>query len=807
MFSVVEAVLLRPLPFPEAERIVYLYEDVFRSPFDMTSVRPATYLDWRERQESFEFMAAMGRVRNAVVTGDGDPEGIRGAGVSGDYFRVFGVEPLMGRTFASSEDGPDPPKVVVVSHGFWTSRLGGDPEAVGRTVRLDGEPYTVIGIMPPAFGAFRDPIGRTYRIELWWLGPFPNETRTDRSAHYLTVLARLEAGTDLGRAGAEMDAIALALAEEYPGWNEGYGAGIYPLAQAMTEAARTPLAVLFGAAAFILLIACLNVGDLLLARAETRRGSIALRRALGASRARVASQLLTEMLLLSLAGSALGVVVAGISLPFMVAASPIRFVGMEGVGVNGAVLAFAIGTALLATATTGLVPALRASSWNLVAELKRRSLGAVARTHASGRAALVVGEVALAVVLLVGAGLLLRSYRSLVELDVGFEPDELVSISVQLPRDRYADAVVPGSGPGGEIPMVWRVRPERLDFIERVRDAMNRIPGVVPPVASANRSPLSGPGGRSLLWPSDTRPPENAGPADFSSIRPVSADWFEAVGIPLVRGRSFHEEEEFGSENVIVLDGQTAEAFWPGRDPIGRSVMMLADTSRPLEVVGVAGNVRQEVVTATGEAYDYHVRAAYIPHRRRPDSISNAVIVSRLRVAFALRIEGDLRDVAPQLRQAVWSVDPDLLVTVQRVTDIAGQRLIDRRFYSGMLGAFGALGLLLAATGVFAVMSYSVSRKTREFGLRMALGARVGELERTELLRGLRLAALGIAIGGLGAGWLSRFLSSFLYGVGRVDPTVYAATALLLGAAALVAAYVPARRASRVDPVESLRVD
>lgn len=795
IFTVIEAVLLRSPPFPDSDRVVFVHEINRRG--GRYAVSPANYLDWREQQSVFDAIAATAG-DSPMVTEGGEPQRVAGTRVSADYFRVLGVGPVMGRTFTIAEDGPDEPNLVVVSHRFWTARMGGDADAVGRSVRLDGQPHTVIGVMPKGLSVYERPGPENAEpIEVWRTNPFAYNPPSERGIRRLRVIARLRDDVSAERADSEMKALAARLAEAYPDTNGGFGAGVYPIAEVLTESARGPLLVLFCAVGFILLIASLNVGNLLLARADSRRNAMTLRRALGASRTRIVRQLLAESLILSIAGAALGVGLAQAALPVLLAASPIDFTFSGEAGLNGAILWFTLAVAVFTAVLTGLVPAIGVSSRDLVEELKERGFGKTAgRRSRISMSTVVIGEVALSVILVIGAGLMLGSYLRITAVPLGFETEGRISLSVQLPRTRYASLESEGQGV-----RLWRVLPEEQAFVQGLRETLRQLPGVES-VAVGNSGPSEF-GRRELVRPAELPPPTERAEGWYVFFQPVSADWFVALGVPVVRGRTFHAEERADPTDVAVLNEVIAERLWPGQNPIGRAVMLRdgrEDRERPFRVIGISGTVRANPL--------YEAQpAAYVPYGQQAGVYRETQIGSRMRGLFVIRTARELADIASELKQAVWSHDPDLPISIESLTNVLAQPLADRRFYMGMFLAFGTLAVLLAASGVFAVMAYSVSRKTREFGIRIALGARAAELERAELARGLRLTAIGVLIGGIGAVGLTRFIASFLYGVATVDPITYIGAAVLTVSVGLLAAYLPARRASMVDPIDTLRAE
>lgn len=801
IFSVVEAVMLRSLPFDEPDRIVYMYELSSRGlPF---AVSPANFLDWQERLTSFEAIAATAN-GGVLVTEAGEPERVPGARVSADYFRVMGMQPFMGRTFTPEEDTPEGADLAVVSHAFWTTRLGSDPDAVGKTMRMDGRPHTIIGVMPPGVRAYTAS-NTGSPVEVWRPYPFISDPPNVRDIRRLGAVGRLRPGVTPEAAEAELHALAMALVEEYPesnGWMKG--ATLVPVAEALSESARLPVVVLSVAVGFILLIACLNVGSLFLARADVRRNAITLRRALGASRAAIVRQLLAESLVFSLAGTALGVAVARGLLPVLVSRSPVDVTRIGLVEINGPVLAFSLAVAVLTAVATGLVPAIGSSAPDLVEELKRGGHGRTeGRRARRARSSLVVAEVALSATLVIGAGLMLASYLRLTSLDLGFNPDGVVRVGTLLPRDRYADEVAAASYAS------WRPRAEELEFIEGVEQGIARLPGVES-VGAGNFDALPG-----MAWAAAARdegaPPAAQGEETWVAMRPVSPDWFRTLEMPIVRGRALNEADRRGTEDVAVVDERAAEALWPGQNPLGRRVMLKdgeEDVDRPFRVVGVVGATRQSIFDGGGEVMSDDIQlVAYFPYGRQATSYIDWQIGFRMRNVFLVRTDRSASDIAPEIRRLIASFDPELVVTVVPFEDTVGSPLAERRFYMGMLLLFGGLTLVLVASGVFAVMAYSVSRKTRELGIRLALGARAAELKRAELARGLRLGLMGLVIGAAGATWLTRFIASLLYDVTPVDPGVYSLVGVVVMIVVLAAAYVPARRAASTEPMTSLRTE
>jgi predicted permease len=767
IFSVVNGVLLRPLPFREPDRLVRVFS---LDEGKRAAVSPLDFADWRDQARSFEGLAAVNAL-TLNLTGGGEPERLEGASVSAALFSVLGVRPIAGRTFAPSEDAPGAPRLVLLGEPLWRRRFGADPGLVGRTVLLDGEVYTVVGIVPAA-SAY--PAG----AEVWTPLDLSQEARS-RGARYLRVIGRLAPGTAASAAGAEMAAIARRLEEQDPDHNTGFGAAVVPLHQQIVGEVRTPLLVLLGAVGFVLLIACANVANLLLARAIGREGELAVRAALGAGRGRIVRQLLTESLLLALLGSAAGVALAAAAMRAFVAAVPDDLPRVAEVGIDGTVLLATAGAALATGLLFGLAPALQASTPILVGTLKQGGRGASG--HAGRRRAsdaLVVAEVALAVVLLAGAGLLTRSFTRLLEVDPGFRPERVTTFTVTLPPAKY--------GKDAQLQAFAAALVERLA----------RLPGAQS-AAVVSGLPLSD-AGFSLSFTVDGRPAPDPGAEPSAQVRVATPAYFATMGIPLVRGRAFTERDRDGSPQVVVINREAARRFFPGEDPLGRRVQLgwTRDSVRMGgEIVGVVGDVRQFGLDAAP------VPEIYAPYDQFPLDELSAVV----------RSTADEQDQAAVLA-AVWGavgeLDRDLPVYALRtLEELVSESVARPRFYMLLLGAFAAVALLLSAVGIYGVMSYAVRQRTREIGIRVALGATGGRVLRMVLGQGLTLALAGAILGLLAALWVTRLMASLLYGVSPTDPPALAAGAVVLVAVAALACYLPARRAARADPLTAIRAD
>jgi putative ABC transport system permease protein len=771
IFSAVDAVLLRPLPFPDAERLVFVWGKT--AAYTQNAVSWPEYVDWREQSRSFETMAVW-RPQSITLTGQGEPERLVGAFVTASLFPMLGAKPQLGRTFEPSETEPGSVRpVTVLSHGLWHRRFGGDPGILGRTLVLNGHALTVIGVMGPELAEGRAPYNAyVLDTEAWLPVPyFPNEKGLLRGVGELLVMAKLRKGVTVAHAQAEMEVIARGLEQAYPDTHAGRTASVRLLHEDMVEEVRPALLVLLGAVGLVLLIACGNVANLLLARAAHRHREIAVRSALGAGRRRLVRQLLTESLLLALGGGLLGVACAywGVrALVWLIAASGNGRLLPANVGLDGRVLAFTAALTLLTGVLFGALPALHASRPDLGSVLKegRGSGPGVARRRF--RDALVVWEVALSMVLLIGAGLLLQSALALQRADPGFRPERLLTWEFRLPTSKYRE-------------------PARIAaFFRQALERMGAVPGVES-VALVRAIPYSGNGGsEQYLVEGREAPPAGQEPQTQSNI--VSPGYFRTMGIPLLRGRDFDARDTPDKPPAAVINATMARQVWPGQDPLGRRLRFKGKDSW-LTVVGVVGDVKHSSLDEPAMAQVYTV------HEQDP----------RIFACLVARTTGDPRAMAEPLRRAFWSVDPDQPVWKVRPMDelLSGARGSSRAMAT-LVGVFAAVSLLLAAVGLYGVMSYAVAQRTREIGIRMALGARAREVMRMVVARGLALTAVAVGLGVLGAAALGRVLASLLVGVRPTDAATFAAAAALMAAVSFVASYVPARRASRLDPLAAL---
>jgi putative ABC transport system permease protein len=775
IFSIVDAALWRPLPFPRADRIMSLTEQRPRESRWFGPVAPADFFDWRRDSRSFSAMAAImipGPSSAYNLTGGGEPERIRPLKVSPAFLGVIGVAPALGRDFTSEEEIDGRERVVLLSDDLWRRRFGADPSIVGRTIAFDGNPFEVIGVLPARF---------------WWptrpdvVVPLAldDHDRTLRAAHFLEAVGRLRDGVSQERAREELRLIGDRLSRNYPAENANHAPNLRPLRDALVGDVRPALVILFGAVGFVMLIACANVATVLLARAAGRQKELAVRRAVGATRGRVVQQMLTESVLVALIGGAAGLLVAWWGLAVVRAILPARFMAVPGIA-NASLDGRVLGATLVLSAVTGLVfgilPALVASDAHVGAALgeeTRSSTGGVrARTL---RSALVVAELALSLVLLAGAGLLLVSFTRLVNVNPGFRAAQLTIASITLPYSRY----------GGHA--------RTVAFFDALFDRLRSAPGVQH-VAATTSLPFDGVDSRLNLTIEHRVEPEEG--AVRAHPRIVSTDYFETLGVPVIRGRAFTTHDAESSPNVVIINQAAARRHWPGEDPLGQRIS-LGSAGDWREIVGIVADTRHEGLDADVEP------AAFLPQHQLFSSLGAAF---ERTVTIVIRSTNDVTATTALLRSAVASVDPDLPIgMVRTMEDVIGDSVAPRRLNFVLVSSFAIVALLLSASGLYGVMAYIVVQRTREIGVRMALGATRRQVLAMMFVQAGRMTALGIGLGVAGALLVTRSMTSLLFGVSAADPLLYVAVSTLLAAVALVAVAVPASRATRIDPLVALR--
>jgi len=769
IFSVVNAVLLRPLPYPHPDRLVTVSEsNLPNDAATRNAVAPGNFLDWRQRNDVFEQTVAVD-FPGFTLTGSDRPERMLGAAVSAGTLHMLGLRPALGREFSAEDDRAGASRVVMLSYALWQRRFAGDRRVIGKTLRLGLTPYTIVGVLPRGL-TFPDPDAALWVPLEQSLSP---EDMHWRNSHYLDVYARLKPGVTLARARAEMNDIAAKLKRENPDTNSGAATFILPLQQDLTGDIRPALLTLLVAVGFVLLIACANVANLLLARAAARGKELTMRRALGARRWRLVRQLLTESVLLSLAGGAAGLVVAGWTRQALLALRPDSLPQFNTVETDGGVLLFTLTLSLATGILFGMAPAMRGAGQNL--NLALQSAADNATTGKGSRRlrhAFVVAEIAISLVLLAGAGLTLRSFVRLLNSDLGFRTDHTVTARVNIPSDKYPDDA------------------QVTTFCDRLLARVRSTPGV----ESAGMTSFLPLTGHNFDNSFDVvgRPPRPASDRQYALARFVDPQFFGVLGIPLLRGRGIEKLDRQGSPRAIVISESMARSLWPHGDPIGQHLLVyLGMDESPWQIVGVVGDVRSDIAASPEPTM-------YFPYAQMPYRF----------MVLAVRTHEQPAAMEESIRNTVRGLDADEpIYQVRTLAQLLDQTLVPWRFSMTLLGIFAGIALVLAAVGIYAVMAFSVTQRMHEIGLRVALGAQRRDVMRMILEQGTRLALLGAAIGVLAALALTRLMAGLLFGVTATDPVTFAAVALVLISVALAACYIPARRAMKVDPMVALRYE
>ena len=769
IFSVVNGVLLKPLPYPQPDRLVTLWESHPTWGRYLT-VAPANFYDWREQSRSFEKIAALDPYPDFILTGTGEPHRLAGAAVTADFFPLLGVNMSLGRAFHSTEG-----RAVILSYPTWEKYFGARSDIVGAQIRLNDASYTVLGVLPRNFELVSKSSDFQARqhFDIWTnLGLTAPPEPWQRGTHPLYVFGRLKPGVSLAKAQAELDTISANLDRLYPDDNKDKTIDAVPMAEHAVGSVRLALYTLLAAVGMVLLIACANIANLLLTRAAAREKEMALRSALGATRKRLAQQLLTESTVLALAGSLLGVALAIVSVPALVHHLPGDLPRASEIAVDGRVLAFTCLIAVLTGLLFGLVPLVQSKG------LKLGGRG-IAVGQSRLRGALVVAQVSVALVLLVGAGLMTRSLRALLQVSPGFRTANILTARFSLPP-RYTNGYKFGTAQHREITRFQRELMDRVRGIAGVQSA-----------AFASHLPLAGTNNNWAFF-IEGRPSKPQGVFDSADYRPVTAGYFETIGIPVIRGRSFVAADDEDHPLVVIVNQSMARAFWPTEDPVGKR-LKFGDENWRL-IVGIVGDVRHQALGVQPEP------EMYVPWGQVPNVEARPTIVVRSLVEPA--------NLTSALRQAVAQADPhvpmDQVATMQQI--VSGS-VGESRFQTAVISVFALLALFVASIGLYGVMSYAVSQRTREFGIRMAVGASRSSVFALVLGQGAKLVGLGVCLGLIGAAFLGRFITSLLYGVKPLDAVTLAGVSILLGAVAFAASFIPARRAANADPMVSLRYE
>ena len=783
IFSVVNTVLLRPLPYHESERLVFLNE---KSPvLDEMSISYPNFLDWRNHNQSFEKMGVYNR-SSYNLTGAGEAERIVTGQVSADLFSVLRVNALHGRVFANDEDKPGAQPVVVLSYGLWQRRFGGQTSVLDQPITLNGKSYTIIGIMPESY---------LYpsRVEMWVpVGQLSDQVSWQSRGNHpgLYGVARLKPGVTLEQAEADMNTIAANLEKQYPDTNTGNRIRMRSLMEIFVSDVRRALWVIFGAVGFVLFIACANIANLLLARATARRKEMAIRTAVGASRWRIARQLLTESVLLSLIGGSVGLLLARWGVDLILYVSPNAIPRSREIGLDWTVLAFTVGVSFLTGIFFGLLPAIQAGEVDVHETLKETGRGNSGRQWL--RSSLVVVQVATTLVLLIGAGLMIRSFYLLQKVNPGFSHDHLTSFSVSLPQRKYAN------------------EEQRASFYNRLLENIGALPGVES-AAAASGLPL-GNNGWQTSFVVDGQPTPERDRIPLMEACLVTPDYFRAMNIPVLRGRVFTDRDDrshlagrdlskmnenqraIAGVNSIVIDEEFAKRHWPNEDPVGKRVKLgTADDAPKLEVIGVVGRVKMESLNQNSDRVQ-----GYFAFHQNPSSGMTVIIKGA----------SDPNQLISSVRTAVKEIDPDQPIYNPRTMDeIRAESVQGERLNLTLLSLFAGIALVLAIVGIYGVMSYSVTQRTHEIGIRMAVGARPRDVFKMILGHGMKLALIGVGVGLIGAFLLTRLMETMLFGVQPTDATTFASISMLLIAVALLACYLPGRRATKVEPTVSLRYE
>ena len=772
IFSVVNSVILQPLPYENPQQLVNLATEQRDQALDgRGSFSIPDYLDI---QQSSKTLAHVGIYQGTgtIITEGGDPERLLGAAVNADYFPALGVKPILGRTFTRDEDKPGAPSVVLISHGLWQRRYGGDPNIIGREINLGGK-TTVVGVLP---AGFEFPISDDTQ-DFWepifsavWM---TEGTRQERANRFVSTIGRMKPGVTVEQAKADLDLLSRQVEQQSPQSNTNIIFNVVSMHEDITKDYRAALFVMLGAVGLVLLIACANVANLLLARAAARQKEVAIRMALGASRKRIVSQLLTESLLLSFAGGVLGLLLASWGMDLLVAYGPADVPRLRDVSLDRYVLFFTLFVSLMTAVLFGLAPALQASRPDPGNTLKQDGRGLTHGGRNRMRSALIVTEVALSLMLLVGAGLLINSFWRLLRTEAGFDPRGVLAVDIPLSRAKYS------------------TDEQRAAAFEQLIGRMKTLPGVrdVSVVSNVPLTDLD----VELSFTIEGRPPYKPGEEWAADYTVAGSDYFRTMNIGLLRGRVFTNQDTANSPEVMVVSDAFAKTFFPNEDPIGRRIVFDGNDKTAREIVGVVADIKRNGLDNDVEP------ELYVSHLQRPERRLNLVIRTE---------SGDASQLSPTVRAEVKAFDPNQIIwRVRTLEELVGTSVAPRRFNMLLLGIFASVALALAAIGLYGVMSYSVSWRTHEIGIRMALGAKGADVLRLVVRQGMSMTLIGLALGLLGAFLLSRVMVGLLYGVSATDPLTFAGVSIVLLAVAFLACLIPARRATRVNPIVALRTE
>ncbi len=772
IFSVVNAVLLQPLPYAQPERLLMLSSEARNEALDgRGTFSVPDWLDVQQRSTTIEYVATAQRT-GTIVTEGGDPERLIGAAVNADYFPLFGVKPVLGRVFSRDEDKPDAPDVIVLSHSLWQRRFGGDPNIIGREVNIGGK-TTVIGVMPAGFEFPISDDPQDFWEPLFSAAFMTKDRLEERANRSMDVVGRLKPGATIEQAKAELDLLSRQIEQQHPESNTNVMFNAVSMHEDITRDYRPALLVMLGAVGLVLLIACANVANLLLARAAARQKEVAIRMALGASRRRIASQLMTESVLLSLAGGVVGLLLASWGMNLLVAYGPAEVPRLRDVSLDRYVLFFTLSVATLTGILFGLAPALHASKPDPGNMLKETGRGVSHGGRNRMRSALIVSEVALSLMLLVGAGLLINSFWRLLKTDAGFDPKGVLALDIPLDRRTYTNPE------------------QRSAAFQQLIARMKALPGVREASIVSN-VPLTDLD-YELSFQIEGRAPYKPGDEATADYTVAGNDYFRTMNIALQRGRVFTDHDTANTPHVMVVSNAFAKYYFPNEDAIGKRIIFDGPNPIPREIIGVVADVRRN-------GLDIDVQPEmYVSHIQNPERRMNLV----------MRTEADdASQLTPVARAEVKAFDANQMIwRAQTLEELLGTSVAPRKFNMMLLGIFASVALVLAAVGLYGVMSYSVSWRTHEIGVRMALGAKQSDVLRLVVRQGMTMTVIGLAIGLAGAFFMSRLLIGLLYGVSATDPLTFTAVSIMLLAVALLACLIPARRATRVDPIVALRTE